>query len=178
MMVKILLVDIERDLEIMFWCNFRDILIRQPDIDLILSDINMPGLAWINELIHWLGGKIYVKSQISDEANQHDTLFQLEFPVQMADDYVEAGALKSAYPVLDLPLLTTIQDAGNDAVRDKTPLLHERYRRQLVFPNAAIRSETVQNQILRCLYQLVHQRDSALSVEWLGEKLAMSRKSL
>lgn len=58
--------------------------------------------------------------------------------------------------------------------------LREQYRRQFAQPSEPSPLETVQDQFLRHLYQLVEERldDSSLSVEWLADQLAMSRKTL
>ncbi|GAB3989468.1 hypothetical protein GCM10028807_14440 [Spirosoma daeguense] len=61
--------------------------------------------------------------------------------------------------------------------------LRETYRRQLTQPKSNQETEpleTVQDQFLSRLYQLLEGRldDSALSVEWLAEELAMSRRKL
>lgn len=58
--------------------------------------------------------------------------------------------------------------------------LREQYRQQFAQPDAPAPLETVKDQFLRRLYQLVeeHLDDSSLSVEWLADQLAMSRKTL
>ena len=58
--------------------------------------------------------------------------------------------------------------------------LRAQYRQQLAQPDAATPPQRVADQFLRRLYQLVDERldDSSLSVEWMADQLAMSRKTL
>lgn len=58
--------------------------------------------------------------------------------------------------------------------------LREQCREQLAQPDAPAPLENVKDQFLRRLYQLIDQHldDSSLSVEWLADQLAMSRKTL
>lgn len=58
--------------------------------------------------------------------------------------------------------------------------LQEHYRQQLAQPDSTTPLQTVSDQFLRKLYTLIeeHLDDSTLSVEWLAEELAMSRKAL
>ncbi|WP_420146810.1 response regulator [Spirosoma sp.] len=63
---------------------------------------------------------------------------------------------------------------------DRQQKLREQYQRTLAQPDAPAPLETVQNQFLHRFYQLIddHLDDSSLSVEWLADQLAMSRKTL
>ena len=63
---------------------------------------------------------------------------------------------------------------------DRQQKLREQYQQQLAQPDAPAPLETIQNQFLRRIYQLIedHLDDSSLSVEWLADQLAMSRKTL
>ncbi|GAB3796361.1 hypothetical protein GCM10028819_13840 [Spirosoma humi] len=58
--------------------------------------------------------------------------------------------------------------------------LQEHYRQQLAQPDSTTPLQTVSDQFLRKLYTLIeaHLDDSTLSVEWLADELAMSRKAL
>ncbi|RYC69864.1 response regulator [Spirosoma sordidisoli] len=58
--------------------------------------------------------------------------------------------------------------------------LREHYRQQLAQPDSATPLDTVGDQFLKKVYTLIeeHLDDSTLSVEWLADKLAMSRKAL
>lgn len=58
--------------------------------------------------------------------------------------------------------------------------LREFYRQQLTKPDAVSPQQTKADQFLSRFYQLLEQRldDSSLSVEWLADQLAMSRKTL
>ncbi|MFD2572327.1 response regulator [Spirosoma soli] len=58
--------------------------------------------------------------------------------------------------------------------------LQEKYRQQLAQPDSPNPLLTVGDQFLRRLYELIEQRldDSTLSVEWLADALALSRKAL
>ncbi len=58
--------------------------------------------------------------------------------------------------------------------------LREHYRQQLAQPDNTTPLHTVGDQFLRKLYALIEQHldDSTLSVEWLADQLAMSRKAL
>ncbi len=58
--------------------------------------------------------------------------------------------------------------------------LRDYYRQQLAQPDSATSLQPIADQFLRRLYQLIEQRldDSTLSVEWLADELAMSRKAL
>ncbi|RAJ94533.1 signal transduction histidine kinase [Larkinella arboricola] len=58
--------------------------------------------------------------------------------------------------------------------------LREHYRQQLAQPDSASPLQSVGDEFLRKLYTLIEQHldDSTLSVEWLAEELAMSRKAL
>ncbi len=57
--------------------------------------------------------------------------------------------------------------------------LREQYRQQFAQPNSPGALVSVSDQFLQRVYQLLEQRldDSALSVEWLADQLAMSRKT-
>lgn len=58
--------------------------------------------------------------------------------------------------------------------------LREHYRQQLAQPDSSTPLHTVADQFLRKVYALIEQHldDSTLSVEWLADELAMSRKAL
>ena len=58
--------------------------------------------------------------------------------------------------------------------------LRDQYRQQLARPDGLAPLKTVSDQFLRRLYELIEQQldNSSLSVEWLAEQLAMSRKTL
>ncbi|QMW03582.1 response regulator [Spirosoma foliorum] len=63
---------------------------------------------------------------------------------------------------------------------DRQQRLRDHYRNQLAQPTSASSLEPVGDQFLRRFYGLIDQRldDSTLSVEWLAEELALSRKAL
>ncbi|MBC3788904.1 response regulator [Spirosoma utsteinense] len=63
---------------------------------------------------------------------------------------------------------------------DRQQRVRDNYRQQLAQPDRSALSQAVGDQFLGRLYRLIDQRldDSMLSVEWLADQLAMSRKAL
>lgn len=63
---------------------------------------------------------------------------------------------------------------------DRQQRVRDNYRQQLAQPDRSESLQTVGDQFLGRLYRLIDQRldDSMLSVEWLADQLAMSRKAL
>ncbi|MVM35899.1 response regulator [Spirosoma sp. HMF4905] len=136
--------------------------------DVIISDLMMPRLDGY-ELISQLK---------ADPATDHIAVILLTASVeadsrlkglsQGADEYLtkpfHLGELR-----LRLRNLLTRQDK-----------LREEYRQQFTKPDQSTPLETIQDQFLRRLYHLLddHLDDSSLSVEWLADQLAVSRKTL
>ncbi|UFH52733.1 response regulator [Spirosoma sp. KNUC1025] len=144
------------------------ILAKEELPDVIISDLMMPRMDGYSLIEH-------IKT---DPATDHIAVILLTASVEQgsrlkgfeygADDYItkpfHMGELR-------LRLRNLL---------DRQQKLRDQYQQQLAQPDTPAPLDTVQNQFLRRFYQLVddHLDDSSLSVEWLADQLAMSRKTL
>ena len=143
------------------------VLAKEELPDVIISDLLMPRMD----------GYALIEQVKADPATDHIAVVLLTASVEHesrikgltygADDY-----LIKPFHLGELRLRI-----GNLLSRQQK--LREYYRQQLAQPTAAP-LESVKDQFLRRLYTLLEQRldDSSLSVEWVADQLAMSRKTL
>ncbi|QJW91522.1 response regulator [Spirosoma taeanense] len=144
------------------------ILAKEELPDVIISDLMMPrmdGYALIDRLRTDLATDHIPVMLLTASLEPDSRLKGLEYG---ADEY-----LTKPFHVGELRLRLRNLLSRQQKLRDH-------YRQQLAQPDTTETSETVQDQFLRRLYQLVEQRldDSTLSVEWLADQMAMSRKTL
>ncbi|GAB2590034.1 hybrid sensor histidine kinase/response regulator transcription factor [Spirosoma areae] len=136
--------------------------------DVIISDLMMPrmdGYALIEQVKTDPATNHIAVMLLTASLEQHSRLKGFEFG---ADEYVTKPFHMGELRLRIRNLLSRQQK------------LREQYRRQFAQPDAPAPLETMQDQFLRRLYQLVEDRldDSSLSVEWVADQLAMSRKTL
>jgi signal transduction histidine kinase/AraC-like DNA-binding protein len=136
--------------------------------DVIISDLMMPHLDGYGLINHLKADPLTGHIPIILLTASIESDSRLKGLAQGADDYLtkpfHLGELR-----LRLRNLLNRQEK-----------LREEYRRQFTKPDITTPLETVQDQFLRRLYQLLEERldDSSLSVEWLADQLAVSRKKL
>ncbi|WP_229254081.1 response regulator [Dyadobacter sp. NIV53] len=135
--------------------------------DIIISDLMMPRMD----------GYTLIEHIKTDQATNHIAIILLTGSLEHgnrlkgyeygADDYLTKPFNLSELRLKVRNLLSRQQK------------LREHYQRQLTQPDAPVPVETKQDLFLSRLYQLVEQRldDSSLSVEWLADQMAMSRKT-
>ena len=144
------------------------VLAKEELPDVIISDLLMPRMD----------GYALIEQVKADPATDHIAIVLLTASVEQesrlkglaygADEYVT-----KPFHIGELRLRV-----GNLLSRQQK--LREHYRQQLAQPDAVAPPESVKDVFLRRLYKLLEQRldDSSLSVEWVADQLAMSRKTL
>ncbi|GAB3642982.1 response regulator [Spirosoma arcticum] len=144
------------------------VLAKEELPDVIISDLMMPRMD----------GYALIEQLRTDPVTDHIAIILLTASVEQdsrlkgisygADDY-----LTKPFNVGELHL--RLRNLFNRQQR-----LRDQYRQQLAQPDAVAPLQSLPDQFLRRFYQLVDQRldDSSLSVEWVAEQLAVSRKTL
>ena len=136
--------------------------------DVIISDLMMPRMDGY-ELIDHLK---------TDPATDHIAVILLTASVE-ADSRLR-GLSRGADEYLTKPFHLGELRLRLRNLLTRQEKLREEYRQQFTRPDQSAPLATIQDQFLRRLYQLLEERldDSSLSVEWLADQLAVSRKTL
>ncbi|QMW04775.1 response regulator [Spirosoma foliorum] len=136
--------------------------------DVIISDLMMPRMDGY-ELIHQLR---------ADPATDHIAVILLTASVE-ADSRLK-GLDQGADEYLTKPFHLGELRLRLRNLLTRQEKLREEYRQQFTRTDQSTPLVTIQDQFLGRLYQLLEERldDSSLSVEWLADQLALSRKTL
>lgn len=144
------------------------VLAKEELPDVIISDLQMPRMD----------GYALIEQVKTDPATDHIAIVLLTANLEQksrlkgfeygADDY-----LTKPFHLGELRL--RLRNLLN-----RQQKLRDQYRQQLTQPNGVAPLQTRSDQFMGRIYQLLEQRldDSSLSVEWLADQLAMSRKTL
>ena len=144
------------------------VLAKEELPDIIISDLMMPRMD----------GYALIEQLKADPATDHIAIILLT--ASLEQDSRLKGLSYGADEYLTKPFHVGELRLRLRNLLNRQQKLREQYRQQLAQPEPSTPLEAVQDQFLRRLYSLVEQRldDSSLSVEWLADQLAMSRKTL
>lgn len=144
------------------------ILARQELPDVVISDVMMPRMD----------GFTLTEQLKSDPTTDHIAVILLTATLE--DESRMQGFRHGADEYLTKPFHMAELSLRLRNLFTRQQKLRSQYRQQFAQPDTSSPLESVQDHFLRRLYKLIEQRldDSSMSVEWLAEQLAMSRKTL
>ena len=144
------------------------VLAKEELPDVVISDLMMPRMD----------GYSLIEQLKKDPATDHIAIILLT--ASMEQDNRLRGLDYGADEYLTKPFYMGELQLRLRNILSRQQKLRELCREQLAQPDAPAPLETVKDQFLRRLYQLIDQHldNSSLSVEWLADQLAMSRKTL
>lgn len=144
------------------------VLAKEELPDVIISDLMMPRMD----------GYALVEQLRTDPVTDHIAIILLTASVEQ--DSRLKGIAYGADDYLTKPFNLSELHLRLRNLLNRQQRLRDHYRQQLAQPDAVAPLQSLPDQFLRRFYQFVDQRldDSSLSVEWVAEQLAVSRKTL